>query len=166
VTFKVGVLAGLLGVLLTTNALIAQKEQVLRAGEVVLMPLIPVDPRSLIQGDYMDLRYDTGPAERDLGEKSPRDGFIVVRLDENRVGGVVRVDRGEPLGPGEIRMRFRRRGERLKIGAEAYHFQEGQAAVFEGAKFGELRVSAQGEVVLVGLRDRERVRLAAEPPPG
>lgn len=164
-TFKAGVLAGLLGVLLTTNALIAQKEQVLRSGEQVLMPLTPVDPRSLIQGDYMALRYDVGAVEGDLGEGSPRDGFLVVQIDKDRVGRAVRVDRGEALLPGELRMKFRRRGGQLKIGAEAYHFQEGQAAVFEGAKFGELRVSAQGEVVLVGLCDQARGRLMAGPPP-
>jgi uncharacterized membrane-anchored protein len=113
----------------------------------------------------MALRYDVGAVEGDLGEGSPRDGFLVVQIDKDRVGRAVRVDRGEALLPGELRMKFRRRGGQLKIGAEAYHFQEGQAAVFEGAKFGELRVSTQGEVVLVGLCDQARGRLMAGPPP-
>lgn len=162
--FEAGVLVGLLGVLVATGGLVAHKERVVRSGEQVLLPLVPVDPRSLIQGDYMDLRYDMGPAELQLDERSPRDGFVVVLLDRDRVGQVQRLDRGEPLAPGELRVRYRRRGGRLKIGAEAFHFQEGQAPAFEGAKFGELRVSDQGEVVLVGLRNKERARLPAAPP--
>ncbi|MFX7329222.1 GDYXXLXY domain-containing protein, partial [Acinetobacter baumannii] len=35
----------------------AQKEMLLKEGQLVLLPLAPVDPRSLMQGDYMALRY-------------------------------------------------------------------------------------------------------------
>ena len=36
---------------------IFQKEEIKANGETVLLELAPVDPRSLMQGDYMRLRY-------------------------------------------------------------------------------------------------------------
>ena len=36
---------------------IVKKEELLKDGQLVLFELAPVDPRSLMQGDYMTLRY-------------------------------------------------------------------------------------------------------------
>ena len=58
---------------------------------------------------------------------------------------------------------YRRRGGRIKIGTDAFFFQEGHAPRYERAKFGELRVDASGESLLIGLRDEERRPLGAEP---
>ena len=44
-------------VLVVTNVLIVQKERLLAAPQGILLELAPVDPRSLIQGDYMALRF-------------------------------------------------------------------------------------------------------------
>src|SRR5712692_10035334 len=102
-------IAGFLIVLVVPNALIAHKEFVLRSGQLVLLELAPVDPRSLIQGDYMRLAYRIA---RDIGDVHdwPRDGHLVLRLDENGVGKFVRRhETGTPLGPGEFLLRYRRR---------------------------------------------------------
>ncbi len=40
------------------NFLIYKKENILKSGKTVLLKLAPRDPRSLIQGDFMSLRYD------------------------------------------------------------------------------------------------------------
>ena len=40
------------------NNSILQKEKLLTDGQLVLLELAPVDPRSLMQGDYMRLNYD------------------------------------------------------------------------------------------------------------
>lgn len=39
------------------NWSVYQKEQTLKDGQLVLLQLAPVDPRSLMQGDYMRLNY-------------------------------------------------------------------------------------------------------------
>ena len=39
------------------NNSILQKEELLSNGQLILLELVPVDPRSLMQGDYMRLRY-------------------------------------------------------------------------------------------------------------
>ncbi len=44
-------------ILAVMNTAIWQKEQILAEGETVYLKLAPVDPRSLMQGDYMRLRY-------------------------------------------------------------------------------------------------------------
>lgn len=48
---------GLLLALAVANRGIVQRERILSDGRVVLMELQPVDPRSLMQGDYMALRF-------------------------------------------------------------------------------------------------------------
>ena len=130
---------------------VLDKEAVLAEGELVLLELAPVDPRSLIQGDYMRLNY---ALHLEIGGEGWRtdDGIVIVRLDARSVATLVGRDEGQALGPDERRLRYRRRSGRLQVGPEAFYFQEGHAVHYEGAKYGALRVSDQGEVVLVGLR--------------
>ena len=49
-------------------------------------------------------------------------------------------------------MRYRVRDGRVKFGSNAFFFQEGHARDYAGARYGELRVSPAGEVLLTGLR--------------
>ncbi|XXF76525.1 GDYXXLXY domain-containing protein [Myxococcaceae bacterium GXIMD 01537] len=150
------IFGGLALALLGPTALIVQKEQLLAHGQPVLLELAPVDPRSLMQGDYMTLDYAIS-RERGWGEERIEDGHLVLRLDENGVGQFVRYDEpGKPLAPGEFLLRYRVRNGRVRLGAEAFFFQEGHADRYTGAKYGELRVASSGSSVLVGLRDAER----------
>ncbi|MEK6406191.1 MAG: GDYXXLXY domain-containing protein [Acidobacteriota bacterium] len=134
------------------NALILHKKSVLTSGHTLLLRLAPLDPRSLMQGDYMTLSYDIamGPAAQAI-EASHADGQIVVTLDDHNVASFLRMHRSEPLGEGERLLRYRRRGG-LRLGAESFFFQEGQADLYSGARYGELKVTPAGDSVLVGLR--------------
>src|SRR5690606_10833586 len=51
-------LAGLLLILAVVNVGIWQRERILATGRTVVLALAPVDPRSLMQGDYMALRFE------------------------------------------------------------------------------------------------------------
>lgn len=159
------VFGGLAVVLGATGVLVAQKEYVLSHGTTVLLELAPVDPRSLMQGDYMRLDYAIS-RERGLDDDlKPRDGTLVLMLDADGVGRFVRFDTpGTPLAPGEFRLRYRVRQHRVRLGAESFFFQEGHADRYAGAKYGELRVSGDGSSVLVGLRDAERRPLGRDVP--
>jgi uncharacterized membrane-anchored protein len=144
-------------VLLLVNAMIVQKEHVLSRGQTMLLELGSRDPRSLIQGDYMVLRYRIAqgiPADR-LESR----GCLVVRLDEHNVAGFVRVHHGEELREGEHLLSYHKRGE-VRLGAESFFFQEGHAAHYAGARYGEIKVAENGGSVLVGLRGADFVRLA------
>jgi uncharacterized membrane-anchored protein len=150
------VLGGLIAILALVNWQIVAKERVLRDGELMLLELAPVDPRSLMQGDYMRLDYAIA---RELTNRSgfPADGRVVVANDQNGVARFVRQEEpGVPLGAAEHLLRYRRRGGSVRIGTDAFYFQEGQADRYTGAHYGELRVDATGEGLLIGLRDRDR----------
>src|SRR5690606_17083111 len=53
-----GLVAGLLIVLAAANMGIHGREQILAEGRRVVLELAPVDPRSLMQGDYMRLNFE------------------------------------------------------------------------------------------------------------
>jgi uncharacterized membrane-anchored protein len=152
-----------LAVLAVVNFAAWQKEQVLGKGQTVLLELAPVDPRSLLQGDYMALNYRVANDIRLHLQAPSVDGVAVVALDPEHKGQFVRIQQpGEALQANETLIRFRKRGSVVRIGAEAFFFQEGQGSVYRPAKYGELKVAADGEVVLVGLRDAEGKVLQAK----
>ena len=62
---------------------VREKEILLSEGELLLFELAPEDPRSLIQGDYMALRYAV--ASDWQNDSLPKNGYIVVSKDENGV---------------------------------------------------------------------------------
>ncbi len=156
------VLVTLIAILALVNWQIVAKERVLRDGQSLLLELAPVDPRSLMQGDYMRLDYAIA---RELWEKPdwPRDGLIVVANDERGVARFVRrYDGNAPIVSSEHLLRYRRRGDRVRIGTDAFFFQEGQADRYAEAKYGEMRVDASGESLLIGLRDRDLKSLGGD----
>ncbi|MEO5816927.1 MAG: GDYXXLXY domain-containing protein [Gemmatimonadaceae bacterium] len=156
---RVLVAVGLALALSAPNYAIWQKERLLASGTPMLLALAPVDPRSLMQGDYMRLDYAVVRSLTE-GKDWPRDGRLVVTLDSSGVARFVRRDAPNiALATGERLLRYRRRGTRISVGSNAFHFQEGDAARYARARFGELRVDAQGTSVLVGLRDASRVPL-------
>ncbi len=155
------VLAGI-AILVIVNWTIYARETLLAEGRLVLLELAPVDPRSLMQGDYMALRFRV--ANEAFGPKSLRDGAdgrIIVRLDERGVGRFVRHDDGTPLQPQELALRYRIRGGRVKFATNAFFFEEGTAKRYEAARFGEFRVAdtgtmpgmKRGDMLLTGLRN-------------
>ena len=137
-------------ILVAMNLMIVQKEGVLRSGTRMYLRLAPRDPRSLMQGDYMALNYEiTNQFRRDPPRK---DGHLVVTLDANGIATFVRFHDGTPLAAGERLLRYRSRGQ-VRLGAESFFFQEGHAARYEAARYGELRVAPSGDSVLVGIAD-------------
>jgi len=157
------VAAGLL-VLLAVNWNIHGREQLLAHGRVVLLELAPVDPRSLMQGDYMALRFMVEPPAlgRDR-DKQSADGHIVVKLGERGVGKMLRHDAGEPLAADEARLRYRVREGKVKFATNAFFFQEGTAKYYERARYGEFRVASSGDLLLTHMIGANFERLG--PPP-
>ena len=100
----------------------------------------------------------------------PGRGTVILKLDENNVATYSRLDDGTPLQDGEFRMAYKiktKRGE-LRYGAESFFFQEGDAKLYEAARYGALRVDEDGASVLVGLADENRQMIVkpATPPDG
>lgn len=140
------------------NWMIVAKERLLQNGRSVFCELAPVDPRSLMQGDYMILRYAAAEDAASHVAEDAYDGYLIFSLDENAVAKFARLDDQTPLADNEVRILFRRRHQgfrrgMIRLGAESYFFQEGRADDFSRAKYGELKVAPNGDCILVGLRD-------------
>ncbi len=145
-----------LAVLGFVNAGIWQREALLQSGRIVLIELAPADPRSLMQGDFVRLSYRLSrDAFPDRATPSPRDGRIVVALDDRHVAMFRRHDDGVALAADEAVLRFRRRAGDVRFATNAYFFEEGHGADFTGARYGEFRVAGDGEMILTGLRDKD-----------
>ncbi len=138
---------------------IAQKEQLLSEGTLVLLELAPVDPRSLMQGDYMALRYRISVREGD--NEIPKRGYCVVRIDAEGVASRVRFQEAtSPLNEGEHLINYTSPNRwSVNIGAESYFFQEGDAKKYEVAKYGGVRIDQEGNSLLVGLYDENKKRI-------
>ena len=142
---RILIITNLLLLLGYLNWSIYQKEQTLRDGQLVLFELAPVDPRSLMQGDYMSLRY-----------RVATHGYAVLNIDSNRVARIVRLkDALEPLNDNELIINYKIVNDRLFLGAESFFFEEGQDTLYQKATYGGLKVNAKGESLLVGLYDKD-----------
>ena len=151
---RAGLLLGALAVLAVANIGIWQKESLIAHGQPVWIALAPVDPRSLMQGDYMRLNFLAFEQVRDLphgmvGAQRPR---LVGRRDARGVATFGRVYGGEALAPGEFLMELTPNKGRWMLVSDAWYFKEGEAARWSAAKYGEFRVAADGRALLVGLR--------------
>jgi len=149
------ILLNLLLVLVFFHYSLSKKETILDKGTLVLLELAPVDPRSLMQGDYMALRYAIARETDATG--IPKRGYCVVRLDSGMIGKKLRLQKSRtPLAHNEYLIEYTAGSWDINIGAESYFFQEGQAAKYEKAKYGGIRIDDKGNSLLVGLYDEHR----------
>lgn len=157
--------------LIVTNASIYMKEQLLKHGAIAILELAPVDPRSLMQGDYMVLNYAlTQPLQQimyqqreacleDTSACKHPSGRLVLNLDERRHVTNAVFDQGQPLQPQEIVMKYHLSSGSLNIGTPSYFFQEGNAERFASARYGEFRVDNDGTALLTYLLDENGKRI-------
>lgn len=148
---RVITLLGAVAVLGTVGYSIHAKEGIIQSGAVIYLALAPVDPRSLMQGDYMALRFALADeiGQTQHATPSSRSSSAAIVLDERRVAHLATAGTD-----GALRIRYRWRNERIWLGTNAYFFEEGSAGRYAGARYGEFRLDRQsGEAVLVGLCD-------------
>ena len=141
-------------VLGAVNWSIFAKERIKTNGERIFLALAPVDPRSLMQGDYMALRFEI--ADRIDSKES---GSAPLLVDDKGVATL-----NPDPNAGGLRIRYRLRNGLVWLGTNAYFFEEGAAERYTGARFGEFRIDrASGEAVLVGLRDADLKQMGKLP---
>ena len=166
--YRIVALVGLVIVLGLVNWSIAAKEKHLAEGRIVYLELAPVDPRSLIQGDFMALRFRLANTvygalpKNETGRRNAvdaADGHVVVTLDERQVASFKRLDNDQPLAGHEMRLRYRVRNGDVKFATNAFFFQEGHGRHYEAARYGQFRADAAGELLLVAMYDKHRQKL-------
>lgn len=170
------------GVLIVAVTLtdVVRKEQLLAQGETLILALAPVDPRSIMQGDYMALRFELGNEVNQVLKQEneditatqliaymqpyPHAAAQLVGL-ENRLSGDVwvwdasqsiwkRSNSTAQLSEQALPLRLRYQyGRWLPNGVDAWFFPEGKAETYEGARFGVFKVNRQADALLYELLD-------------
>ncbi len=158
---QAGIVLCVLAVLMVVNTGIWQKEDLIAHGQPVYVELAPVDPRSLMQGDYMQLNFRMPPGVQDnpgqvLDRQRPR---VVARRDARGITTVLRGDSGLPLGLDEFLIELTPKKGRWILVSDAWFFKEGEGERWGKAKYGEFRVSGDGRALLVGLRSADLAAL-------
>ncbi|WP_429238893.1 GDYXXLXY domain-containing protein [Aeromonas veronii] len=156
VTRHLALLLSGLAILAGINATVWRYERAMSSGEVVLLRLAPVDPRSLMQGDYMRLNYEIA---RELTSRDAQttqnkgSDTLVIRLDAHQVATLVADGKPDRLASDERLLQVHQSERQWQIGPDAYFFEEGTGEQYEAARYGEFRLQADGKTLLVGLRD-------------
>ena len=144
-----------LGVL---SAQTARSEWLLAHGQTIKLELAPVDPRSMLQGDYVILSYDIsrpewGDEEWKRLESNPK-AALVLAPD---AAGVYRLERlyeeGSPLREGEVLIRGKWDGYRgIDFGIEHYFIPEGTGIdLVNQVRYAEVKLSSKGDAILLRL---------------
>ena len=171
---KLTLALGLL-VLAVLNVGVYRKELFLETAEEVYLELAPLDPRSLMQGDYVRLNYKVledlyrefdrirrtrPPRENELLES----GKVVLRLDDRRVASFRGLWDGGPLAEDERILHYSfhysgRGGRRVHVVSESFFFEEGQGEAYEEARYGVFKLGKDGRTILRALVDENFVRI-------
>lgn len=130
-----------------------QKERLLQYGDVVKLEIEPLDPRSVLQGDYIQLRYDIstipsldGSGRVQVGLRKGEDGV-------HRLAGVYAVNGEKRPGytpqPGDVIITGTFHGPQVVYGIESYFVPEKTGRQWqERARFAYVRVSENGDALL------------------
>lgn len=151
-TVRIGIVVTVLGVLGVANIGIWRNENLIATGQPVFVQMAPLDPRSLMQGDYMRLNFRLPEVRRELiivGAKRPH---VVAQLDARSVATLLRLHDSQPLAPGEFLIELTPKDGQWTLVTDAWFFKEGEAQRWERAKYGEFRVKPDGRALLVDLR--------------
>ncbi len=147
-------------VLVGVNHAIVEKEGLLANGQSVFLELAPVDPRSLMQGDYMRLRFAIANEIRNQHREASADaeenldGYVWVTLDDKGVGSFYSTSDDGGVEQHVVKMQYRIRDNRVQFATNAFFFQEGDAKLFDQAKYGAFKVSDDGELLLKAMYDQ------------
>ncbi len=145
---------GLVATAAIGGSAVRSAENVLATGRVIYIALRPVDPRSLIQGDYMAVAFDVDrlPAPRDVN------GEVIAFADVD-ARSIARVQElaqpGAKPANGQVAIKLRRKARRWFVGTDAYFFEEGRADAFANAKYGQFRLGPDGHLLLVAMTDAD-----------
>jgi uncharacterized membrane-anchored protein len=148
---RAGIAASLLLTLMVANGAIWQKEALISTGKPVFIALAPVDPRSLMQGDYMTLNFQMPALDREE-TGALRRAMVIAKVDDRGVAVMQGLAVETSLAPDEILIELVQTGSGLRPATNAWYFKEGEAPRWSQAKYGEFRIDDKGRALLVNLR--------------
>jgi uncharacterized membrane-anchored protein len=158
--------AALVLVLVFAGLMVRGYERTLAEGRLALFELAPVDPRSLMQGDFMALDFavnrEMAESWQARGGEEPSPRYALFRLDAEDRAAFVEFRKRLPASTGDqMGVRLHQEHGMPRIGPNAFFFQEGTGERYETAAWGEFRVAEDGLALLTGLRDDRLQRLGS-----
>lgn len=165
--------------------IIAKNQWQLKHSQSLFVELRPVDPRSILQGDYMALRYElyfsNDPASEDLSDianlsniyagiqtyiENKPNVLMYVELDAQQRLVHTAIDRAQLNQNSEIkRLKLKNPSnyvDSLYPSSQSFLFAEGLAQCYEQAQYAEFKVDAKGNAILASLRGENLKLLACE----
>ncbi len=171
-----------LAVLVIYNISIWNKEDILLTGRDLVLKLAPVDPRSLMQGDYMILNYEATSDIWDAIPSAPSDmadapagGLAATKVHQSGDKGravfattkagksqFVRLyDSKVPLADNEILLTFRIQDRQVRFASHSWFFQEGHGDIYAKARYGLFKVAPDGTALLHSVLDENYAPIQA-----
>lgn len=149
--------------------IIVANEQHLKKSEAIYIKLQPVDPRSLIQGDYMQLNYELylpelANAEADFEVIQGKAHVLAyVELDAMRR---VKATTFEPQQNHQLQKLILKNphnhSSALYPSTQSFLFAEGLGECYEKAQYAEFKVNREGKAILAGLKGEDLKDLGCE----
>ena len=169
-----------LGVIVYAFQVKADRDQLILTGKEILLELAPVDPLSLLQGQYMIINFALEREEIEIKDQDVNSGrihlspngftTIVLRYNESGVANFNRFKDDQLLASNEILFKIKARRHwrdnrsensyRIDVEQESFLFKENTEKKYEEkAKYGVFKVGPDGDYVLVDLADKDLNRL-------
>ena len=136
---KIAFWAVIAGQIILLVAFIAVKENTLRTGTSVLLQTVPIDPRSLLQGDFAILNYEISELPDYIREERQGDRIYVELIKQE--DGVWRANRYSSVKPDSDRTFIKgtvTRPGRLEFGIDTYFIPERTGDII--ARAGDVKV--------------------------
>ena len=130
----------------------ADKERILKHAPEVRLKLAPVDPRSLMQGDYMRLNFDI--INRSFDFKQERGNHIKYAIVSVPDGEYIRTQAdNQGIAPDEVAIKVITEAYWSHLSSENYFFEEGTGHLYNDAKFALVSVDEDGNIYIKNLCD-------------
>lgn len=172
--------------ILVFAGLILKHEPHLQNSQSIYVELAPVDPRSMLQGDYMTLNYELyfdGVREGNPGEESHENNKLREALqqqiqNQSKILSYVQLDaqrrviqtsfnqnhlKANPENTARLVLKNPTNHlQNLYPAANSFLFAEGLEPCYRNAKYAELRIKPDGQALLAGLVDKNLNSLNCE----
>ncbi|AXY59439.1 GDYXXLXY domain-containing protein [Acinetobacter sp. WCHAc010052] len=159
--------------------LILKNEQHLKHSDSIYIQLAPVDPRSLIQGDYMVLNYDLSFYDVAVQKGDPHIPMNATAIkNKSSVVAYVALDAQRRVVKTSLDPRLLEmypsashrivlknpdnRLDRLYPASNSFLFAEGLAECYQAAQYAEFKVDERGNAILASLRGGDLKSLGCE----
>jgi uncharacterized membrane-anchored protein len=172
----------IIGVIVYVFQFSVSRDRLAVEGQEIFLELAPVDPLSLLQGQYMRVQFAVEREQLPLpDEVNIEDKCAVLKIDERRIATFVGVEKNNELGPDEVLFRghlrktndWERRSQqrtdpdkdfsghyvKFEIPQRTFLFKENTEDRYESAKYGVFRVGEGGDYMLMDLADENLQKL-------